>query len=283
MIPVTAWTRKVKQPRGGYLPVKSMQAERFDDGCVLNPNENLNPGTIGTAVDYLSRVLAGGDVYETFQLPLLGAGKIGMDYRAKSYLGEIMMFLEDWEDNPVELITAGVNLSRYDIVFKASNPQYINALNGAVTLDSATLENIEILLRRILAFRNRNQLMQAKSQYLHYKSFAGLTGADCLSGEIDILSDNAIWDCKAMTAKLRATYTAQLLAYYMMLFYSCGRVIADDLAAGWCNPNVTGVADFTLGFFNPRENVEYKVLASSLNPMIFVNLDSDMVNPVYMY
>lgn len=284
MVPVTAWTRKVKQPRGGYLPVKSMHVECFDDGCVLNPEENLNPGTVGTAVDYISRVLSGFDVRDVFALPIAGAEKLGKSAFADKYISEITMFLDDFQDADFpDLIQAGVNLSRFDVAFKASNVKYLGGLNGAVVIDDATMANIEIMLRRILAFRSRNDLNSACSKFLHYKSVPGLTGADCLSGEIDILSDTALWDCKAMTTKLRATYTAQLLAYYVMLFHVNGRDLQAALDSNCFNPNSNMPGDFTLGFFNPRENAEYRIAISELDASIFSKLESDMTNLSYMY
>lgn len=293
MAPVTTWTRKVKQPRGGYLPVSFMQVTRFDDGCELNPKENLNPGTIGTSVDYLSRVLSGHDAHDVFALPLFGAENIGRDYSAKKYLASIIMFSEDEfgvpivfdadEDIPSELIHAGVNLSRFDIAFKTSNEYYLDSLLGEVHIDEPTEQNIRIMLRRILSFRRRHNIMDAESKLLSYKSFPGLGGEDCLSGEADIVTEDAIWDCKAMKAQLRATYTAQLLAYYAMLFHLNNRPMVSSIQNGCFNPNVDTPADFTLGFFNPRENAEYSIAVSKLNPAIFDSLAKDMVNSLYMY
>lgn len=282
MIPVTSWTRKVKQPRGGYLPVKSMRAESFDDRRVLNSVENLSAGTVGTSVDYLSRVLSGHDAHEVFALPLAGAEKLGRQSVADKYLSEIIMFADDGVATP-ELIHAGVNLSRFDIAFKTGNERYLDALNGAVAIDDDTAENIAIMVDRILVFRYRHNILNAESKQVYYKSFPGLTGADCLSGEIDVSADDSLWDCKAMSTKLRATYTAQILAYYVMLFHVNGRDMQSDIARGCLNPNRAEPVDFTLGFFNPRENCEYTIRASEIDPLVFTKLADDMVNPLYMY
>lgn len=281
MIPVTHWTRLVKQPRGGYLPIKHMHVEKFDDGVELHEKENLNPGTVGTAIDYLSRALSGVDVGDVYSLPLKGAEHLGKKYLAGKYLSEIMMFTDDMEICP-ELVHAGVNLSRYDIAFKA-DARYLNALKGEVNLDDATMENIMTMLERILAFRRRHDMLRAKSCYLTYKPCRGLTGSDCLSGEIDILAPDAIWDCKAMASALRATYSLQLLAYYMMLGYKHGRDLPDDCSFKGFNPMSGTPEDFTLGFFNPRENQEYWIHVSEIDPVVFSKVDADMTNVVYFY
>ena len=282
MVPVTAWTRKVKQPRGGYLPVKSMRVERFDDGRELHPNENLSAGTVGTAVDYLSRVLSGHDAKEVFALPLAGAEKLDKTYFANKYLSEVIMFADDGDICP-ELIRAGVNLSRFDVVFKTGNAKYLSALNGAVVIDDETVENIEIMLSRILAFRKRNGLLDAKAIPVQSIAFPGLTGEDRLCGEIDILGESSLWDCKAMSTKLRATYTAQLLAYYVMLYDMGGMRCSECVRLGGLNPITQTDGDFLLGFFNPRENAEYSILVSQLDPVMFEKLEADMVNLEYMY
>lgn len=285
MIPVTAWARKVKQPRGGYLPVKSMYAERFDDGRTMNPVENLNPGTVGTAVDYISRVMAGGDVRDVFRLPIAGAEKLGRKVMADRYVSEIMIFADGLEpgDDLRDLITAGLNLSRFDVAFKASDARYLGALNGEVAIDDATMENMQTMLRRIAAFRDRNGLLDARPRYMRYKTFPGLTGEDCLSGEADIVSGSSLWDCKAMTAKLRATYTAQLLAYYVMLFHEQGLDAVACVRSGRFNPFSDGPGDFTLGFFNPRENTEYRTTASGIPTDTFAAFESALVDIAYMY
>ncbi|MFR4697719.1 MAG: hypothetical protein ACLT8V_04720 [Streptococcus salivarius] len=41
MVSVTQRTKQIKQPRGGYLPVKTFTVTTLDDGQVLNPESLL--------------------------------------------------------------------------------------------------------------------------------------------------------------------------------------------------------------------------------------------------
>ena len=101
--------------------------------------------------------------------------------------------------------------------------------------------------------------MDAESKLLSYKCFPGLGGEDCLSGEADIVTDDAIWDCKAMKAQLRATYTAQLLAYYAMLFHLNNRPMVSSIQNGCFNPNVPRPI-LRLGFSIPGRTQSIRLL-----------------------
>lgn len=55
MTSVTNRIKVVKQPRGGYIPLKQFSAITLDDGKTLNSDESVSPGLVGLAVDYLTR------------------------------------------------------------------------------------------------------------------------------------------------------------------------------------------------------------------------------------
>ena len=63
MVSVTQRIKQIKQPRGGYLPVKAFTVTTLDDGQVLNPEESIAASLVGTAVDYLSRFMDGTAVH----------------------------------------------------------------------------------------------------------------------------------------------------------------------------------------------------------------------------
>ena len=68
MVSVTQRIKQIKQPRGGYLPVKTFTVTTLDDGQVLNPEESIAASLVGTAVDYLSRFMDGTSVEEAFEI-----------------------------------------------------------------------------------------------------------------------------------------------------------------------------------------------------------------------
>lgn len=78
MASVTQRISQIKQPYGGYLPLKSFSKAIFDDGFTLNESENIHASLVGMAVDYLTRFLLGDSVDKAFHISCLGASNIGM-------------------------------------------------------------------------------------------------------------------------------------------------------------------------------------------------------------
>ena len=77
MTSVTNRIKAVKQPRGGYIPLKQFSAITLDDGKILNSDESVSPGLVGSAVDYLSRLMNGAQPKEAFKISLNGAFRAG--------------------------------------------------------------------------------------------------------------------------------------------------------------------------------------------------------------
>ncbi len=61
MCSVTQRISKIKQPRGGYIKPKEFEQISLDGGSIddLHPEENVSPGLVGIAVDYLTRFMSG--------------------------------------------------------------------------------------------------------------------------------------------------------------------------------------------------------------------------------
>ena len=77
MTSVTQRISLVKQPRGGFLPVKLFSEEKLSDGKELFSQENVSPNLVGLCVDYLSRFMIGSDKEQAFEISLLGASLAG--------------------------------------------------------------------------------------------------------------------------------------------------------------------------------------------------------------
>ncbi len=285
-VPVTSWARKVKQPYGGYLKIKSMHRTRYDDGIALNPDENLNPGTVGTAVDYLSRYLAGCSAAVAFELPLAGAESLGMKSRAEDYIDRLE-YMKSQGRIDDEFVRAGVNLTRFDAVVKAYNPDYGHIMQGELVPSLETAHNIRVMLSRILNFREMRKIDSTEGEVLRFSSESENIGFDVMQGEPDIYCNAGIWDCKALSQSLRATHSIQLLAYYVMaMLPKCGMrtgAVMNHVNLGFMNPNLNGPGDFVLGFFNPRSNEAHETCVSELDKALFGDLIRDMSNPDYLY
>lgn len=104
MVSVTQRIKQIKQPRGGYLPVKTFTVTTLDDGQVLNPEESIAASLVGTAVDYLSRFMDGTSVEESFEVSLLGARAMRMEAKAFGLLDDVKG-LDDLSITKVRLVS----------------------------------------------------------------------------------------------------------------------------------------------------------------------------------
>ena len=66
MTTVTERIKEIKQPRGGYLPLRNFTVTDMDEiGEVTSP-ENIRANLVGIAVDYLTRFTTYGDPVSAF-------------------------------------------------------------------------------------------------------------------------------------------------------------------------------------------------------------------------
>ena len=140
MVSVTQRIKQIKQPRGGYLPVKAFTVTMLDDGQVLNPEESIGASLVGTAVDYL---MDGTIVEEAFEISLLGARAMRMEAKAFGLLDDVKG-MDDLS------ITRACQLAGFDSAFRA-DPLAYRPVEGIVP-DQATIANIRIMVERSLRF-----------------------------------------------------------------------------------------------------------------------------------
>ena len=143
MVSVTQRTKQIKQPRGGYLPVKTFTVTTLDDGQVLNPEESIAASLVGTAVDYLSRFMDGTAVEEAFEISLLGARAMRLEAKAFGLLDDVKG-LDDLS------ITKACQLAGFDSAFRAGPLAYRPV--EKIVPDQATIANIRTMVERSLSF-----------------------------------------------------------------------------------------------------------------------------------
>ena len=75
MVSVTKRIEQIKQPRGGYIPIKSFSSKELTSSNELKPSENIPPNLIGITVDYLTRLMLNPveGAQEAFNISLIGA------------------------------------------------------------------------------------------------------------------------------------------------------------------------------------------------------------------
>lgn len=78
MCSVTQRISKIKQPRGGYIKPKEFEQIMLDGGGIddMHPEENVSPGLVGLAVDYLAQFMSGTPVEEAFKISQMGAANV---------------------------------------------------------------------------------------------------------------------------------------------------------------------------------------------------------------
>lgn len=192
----------IKQPRGGCINIKKFSIIDFDDGVQLNENENIAPGLVGTAVDYLTRYLTGASKSNAFKISLLGARNANETDYAQSLLKNI--------NGLDELsITNACKLAGYDCCYRVGMAAY-RPVND-ISPNKETIQNISIMVKRSLKF-----FEEYGPVVLSGFDFDGAYTNLITSGDGDYLTKDTLWDFKVSKKAPQSKDTLQLLVYYIM-------------------------------------------------------------------
>ena len=143
MASVTQRISQIKQPYGGFLPMKCFKKENLNDGLTLNENENIHASLVGMAVDYLTRFALGSSVDKSFHISCLGAANIGMRSKA-TLLKSKITGLDDLS------ISSACKLAGFYVCYRSTKSAYkpIEDINP----DEFTIENIRIMVNRSIFY-----------------------------------------------------------------------------------------------------------------------------------
>ena len=248
MVSVTQRIKQIKQPRGGYLPVKAFTVTTLDDGQALNPEESIAASLVGTAVDYLSRFMDGTSVEESFEVSLLGARAMRMEAKAFGLLDDVKG-LDD-----LSIINA-CQLAGFDSAFRAG-PLFYRPVEGIVP-DQATIANIRTMVERSLSFFKAFGPVTADGFTME-----GAYTATITTGDGDFLTKDTLWDFKVTTSKPNKDHTLQLLIYYLM-----GRRSI--------HPGFQTIEK--LGIFHPRQNTIYQLPISEIPDEVIKEVEENVI------
>ena len=85
--------KRIKQPRGGYINPRTLEVVSLGEGAdALNPGENVSPGLIGIAVDYMTRFMTGTPVEDAFTVSLKGGSSCWVGWRGMVSHGRCQRF-----------------------------------------------------------------------------------------------------------------------------------------------------------------------------------------------
>lgn len=248
MASVTQRIKSIRQPHGGYLPMNAFTKDVYDDGFILNKEENIHPSLVGLAVDYLTRFMSGDSVEQAFHISTLGAKAIGMKNVALTLKSNISG-LDD------KSIISACQLSGFDVCYRSSISGYKPI--EQIIPDTATIENIRIMVNRSLSFWEKHGPVICSEP-----TFEGGYSTIVNTGDGDYVTKNTLWDFKVSKTPPTSKHTLQILMYYIMGLHS--------------------VHDYYktlshLGFFNPRLNTVYICPISSISKETIAEIENTVI------
>lgn len=249
---VLSRAKKVKQPRGGYLPPSSFEVIKKDDGIELG-EENIGPGLIGSVVDYMTRFLDGTPVEEAFSIPLQGSKLIKKEKEANELLKQIT-------DLDEKSLIAACKLVAFDSVLRAGLIAY--KPYEEINPDDQTILNLIVMIKRTQFFlREYGPIIEDGMTFL------GAYTPTVVSGDADFMTEDTLWDLKVSKNPIKSFQTLQLLMYYLM---GCRAI------------KLNAEYDFKnrikkIGIYNPRKNEIYIKNVNSIDKSIIKEVEQDVI------
>ena len=250
MCSVTQRIGKIKQPRGGYIKPKEFEQTVLDGGGIddLYPEENVSPGLVGLAVDYLTRFMSGTSVEEAFEISRMGA----VNVQQLCLFERLISHVSGLDDDSID---AAVKLSGFDSAYRAGVMAYRPVED--IVPDTHTIENIRVMVERSLRF-----FEQYGPKVLDGLTFEGGYTGYVSTGDGDFLTDDTLWDFKVSKQKLQNKYTLQLLMYWRMGLHSV-------------HPEYRNVK--YLGIYNPRMNVVYRLDVNNIPADVISTIETEVI------
>lgn len=248
MASVTQRINQIKQPYGGYLPVRNFYKTEYTDEYTLYEEENIHSSLVGLAVDYLSRYMSGDAAENAFEISLCGADII-------NELENAYVLLKEVSGLDSRSIICACKLSGYDVCFR-SGPQGYKPVED-IEPNEATIHNIRVMVIRCMnLFRIIGPITKTDIQ------FDGGYTRTVDKGDGDYMTEDAIWDLKVSKSTPTSKHTLQLLMYYIMGLHS-------DY------PEFNNVRH--LGLFNPRLNLAYTLDVDNISSDVIRTIESDVI------
>lgn len=248
MYSVTQRISQIKQPRGGYINRKDFTCITLEDGIELNAQENIHPGLIGLAIDYMTRFCMGSPKESAFRISLHGAKIAKNEFDAYKLLSKI-------KGLDTESIINASKLVGYDVCYRAGMASYkpVSEINP----DMNTVTNIITMIKRTLSFWNQYGPI-IKDGF----TFEGGYTSIISKGDGDYLTKDTLWDLKVSKKEIKPEYTLQLLIYYIMGQHSIHKEF----------DNIT-----QLGIYNPRLNKIYIIKLDTIPQSIIDTVSQDVI------
>ena len=254
MYSVTQRIGKVKQPRGGYVPPKMMTEIQLGSGEEEIIETDFHAGTIGLAVDYLTRFMLGAAPDKAFHIALLGARQLEAQ-TGEPAIQNALELLSEVKGLDDLSITRACQLSGLDVCFRAG-VQFYKPIED-IQPDEITIRNIRIMVERSIEFFN-----QYGPITMDGPTFSGGYTEIVSTGDGDFLTEDTIWDFKVSKKPPTNKHTLQVLMYYLMGKHSIHKEF-DTVQK--------------IGFFNPRSNTVYQLSVDDISPEIIEEVEREVI------
>lgn len=262
---VTQRANQYKQPRGGFIPVASLNTKQFkDDEFLPIASENITPSFMGLVVDYLTRFEVTGDVVGSFGIPEIGAHNVDLLAAQKTghpYNGNMKRFKEltsQIKGLDDQSIQCAIQLVNYDIAYRMDPSYYVP--RPKYQANQVTLEHVQKMVKR-------------GAQFLHAAAkggpimvdfdFPGAYTKTVVNGDGDYLTKSGLWDFKVSKAKPTNKFTLQILMYYIMGMHSENQSYFETVKQ--------------LGLFYPRQNLLYLINVSDISKSTMATVTNDVI------
>lgn len=244
---VTQRIAEIRQPKGGYLPIKLFNEQRlFNDGFILGYKSSDDAkkfaSSIGLVVDYISRYLQSKDLIQSFKISYLSI----LEYLTNpSYTtnqlsdNECISLYQDFKQKLHSIVNWNINLKT------KNNIEIIKNIFTIVRLDAIyragyekeelwerTESGVKLVLNKHYDIPNYIYDITLVCIYrtLKFYSILGnINFGECFgngklitSGDCDFISQDTIWDMKVSSVNIHKNpstikWTLQILIYYLML------------------------------------------------------------------
>ncbi len=247
-MPVSRRAKTYSQPIGGFINPRSMTRIQFDDGIQLGPEE-IDASIVGTAVDYLTRLMLGTPAEEAFEISIAGS----IMARCFDEVFDLITLYINGLDN--ESIATACVVVMFDSYARAGRPPSTNPFD--LEVDDVTCENIRTMVRRGLTFFEEYGPVTE-----HGPRFPGGYTDTVPQGDGDFLTKDTIWDFKVSKNTPTAQHTLQLAMYYLMGKHST-------------NKHFETVEK--IGIFNPRLNAAFILDMSTVPKNVIETIEKDVI------
>lgn len=211
------------QPRGGFLPPKSLVAEPLADEPryiklveICCEEGSLAPQSLGLVFDYILRVdmaIVGGinpidAVLDAFEVSFLGAKMIGKLDDAMKLATKIVNLFRERDKNFKKIAQVASELVVYDAVFRAG---YYNPDAKPPKVNDGDRNALELMLGATEVY-----LLEKEHLVSLGFGFRAVGAENVAPSDGDILTADSVIDLKCSVKEPTSKHTLQLLLYYIL-------------------------------------------------------------------